>query len=271
MKNECKIVQDLLPSYIENVTSNETNEFIKEHIFSCEECNKKYQLMNESLKIEPKVTNEEIKYMKKFNKRFKIILSIILLIAIIFIIVISRKAIILSNLINKTEQAQNETNYYVSSTVYENDRIKKIEGYNKDGTSLSTVEIRSGNDFKKYTYYTNHKEKLYIEEDGTQIKVDANEGTGIHSGIYSLKGDILMPMDYLRYLFFSHISTVSLKGKKCYLIKIDNTELFMDAETGMRVKFIDNDLNLTIDDIYEFNIVTDELVEKPVLSDYESI
>ena len=30
--NECKIVQDLLPNYIENLTSNETSEFIKGHL-----------------------------------------------------------------------------------------------------------------------------------------------------------------------------------------------------------------------------------------------
>ena len=32
MKKECKIVQDLLPNYLEKVTNEETNKFIKEHI-----------------------------------------------------------------------------------------------------------------------------------------------------------------------------------------------------------------------------------------------
>ena len=31
-KNECKIIQDLLPNYIENLTSEETNSYIKEHL-----------------------------------------------------------------------------------------------------------------------------------------------------------------------------------------------------------------------------------------------
>lgn len=30
--NKCKIVQDLLPNYIEKLTSNETSEFINEHL-----------------------------------------------------------------------------------------------------------------------------------------------------------------------------------------------------------------------------------------------
>ena len=38
----CKIVQDLLPNYIEKSTDEETNKFIEEHINSCEKCNKLY-------------------------------------------------------------------------------------------------------------------------------------------------------------------------------------------------------------------------------------
>ena len=44
MKN-CKIVQDLLPNYIENLTSEETNTFIEEHLTECEDCKKIYETM----------------------------------------------------------------------------------------------------------------------------------------------------------------------------------------------------------------------------------
>ena len=36
MENKCKIVTDLLPNYIENLTSEDTNKFIEEHLNSCE-------------------------------------------------------------------------------------------------------------------------------------------------------------------------------------------------------------------------------------------
>ena len=35
MKNECKIIQDLLPNYIEKTTSKETNQFLENHIKTC--------------------------------------------------------------------------------------------------------------------------------------------------------------------------------------------------------------------------------------------
>lgn len=38
MKNECSIVQDLLPLYAEKLTSEDTNEFIEEHLASCGKC-----------------------------------------------------------------------------------------------------------------------------------------------------------------------------------------------------------------------------------------
>ena len=36
----CKIVQDLLPNYIEKLTNNETNKYIESHLNECSECKK---------------------------------------------------------------------------------------------------------------------------------------------------------------------------------------------------------------------------------------
>ena len=46
MKNQkqCKIVQDLLPTYIEDLTSEETNQYIEEHIKTVMIVNKLYQI-----------------------------------------------------------------------------------------------------------------------------------------------------------------------------------------------------------------------------------
>ena len=39
----CKIVQDLLPNYIEKLTTEETNQFIEEHLKECDECKKSFR------------------------------------------------------------------------------------------------------------------------------------------------------------------------------------------------------------------------------------
>ena len=39
MKNkDCNLVRDLLPNYIENLTNNDTNLFIENHLKECSEC-----------------------------------------------------------------------------------------------------------------------------------------------------------------------------------------------------------------------------------------
>ena len=44
-KKECKIIQDLLPNYIESLTTKETNEFIDNHLVECKECKKTLDAM----------------------------------------------------------------------------------------------------------------------------------------------------------------------------------------------------------------------------------
>ena len=39
MKNkECDIIRDLLPNYMDNLTSKDTNAYIEDHINGCSEC-----------------------------------------------------------------------------------------------------------------------------------------------------------------------------------------------------------------------------------------
>ena len=83
-KNDCKIVQDLLPNYIENLTSEETNNYIKEHLEKCEECKKIYENMKKNIKSNNNNENnkKDVKYLKKFNNKIKR-----LIICMIFIII----------------------------------------------------------------------------------------------------------------------------------------------------------------------------------------
>lgn len=57
MKNECNIVRDLLPLYIENMASEETRAFVEAHLSNCPECNELYLLMTE--KGEEEIADQE--------------------------------------------------------------------------------------------------------------------------------------------------------------------------------------------------------------------
>ena len=45
MKNECSIVRDILPLYVEDMVSEETAKFVKEHLAECKNCREDYEAM----------------------------------------------------------------------------------------------------------------------------------------------------------------------------------------------------------------------------------
>lgn len=81
MKENCKIVQDLLPNYIEKLTSEETNVFIENHLKECNECNEILENMQKVLKVkEQKSDGREVKYIKKVRNKIKLLEAIIVII-----------------------------------------------------------------------------------------------------------------------------------------------------------------------------------------------
>ena len=91
-KKVCKIVQDLLPNYIEKLTSDETNEYIEEHLKECAECTSVLNDMQKNIETKNiKMDEREVKYIKKYNKKFNIIRNILIIIVLLIIIIIGRK------------------------------------------------------------------------------------------------------------------------------------------------------------------------------------
>ena len=84
---DCDIINDLLPSYIDNVSSKSTNDLVEEHIKNCKNCQTKLKEMNKGININPLYNQEEqIDYLKGYrrNKIITIIFTIILVINIIY-------------------------------------------------------------------------------------------------------------------------------------------------------------------------------------------
>lgn len=81
---KCEIIQDLLPSYIEKLTSLHSNEEIEKHLASCDNCLQTYKEMTAPADLNvPMVDTEEmdkLNYFKKVKKKNMqtLILSILL-------------------------------------------------------------------------------------------------------------------------------------------------------------------------------------------------
>ena len=64
MENKCKIVQDILPIYIESMASEETNIFVEEHLKECKNCRKNLEEMKSELEKENFKNTEIVKEIK---------------------------------------------------------------------------------------------------------------------------------------------------------------------------------------------------------------
>ena len=79
-KGDCKIVQDLLPNYIEKLTNEETNKYITEHLNECKDCKKVLKEMQNDIRLdEAERDKKEVNYIKKFNIKFKLIRNILII------------------------------------------------------------------------------------------------------------------------------------------------------------------------------------------------
>ncbi len=85
----CAVIQDLLPSYCDKISSKETNLLVEEHLKTCTNCREKLKKLNKDLNIE-KINSqqEEIDFLKgyKKKKRLSIVFTITIVLIIMFII-----------------------------------------------------------------------------------------------------------------------------------------------------------------------------------------
>lgn len=57
----CNLIQDLMPLYIEGLTSTDTNEYIKKHLSECSECNSFFEDIKLDTDINLEINNEELR------------------------------------------------------------------------------------------------------------------------------------------------------------------------------------------------------------------
>lgn len=68
---KCYIVKDLLPGYIDGLTSGEVSAEIKEHLEGCKECRRFYKQMSAAVPSEPARAERKIDFFKRFKSRMR--------------------------------------------------------------------------------------------------------------------------------------------------------------------------------------------------------
>lgn len=269
MKNEkeCKIVQDLLPNYIEKLTNKETNGYIEEHLSNCQECTQVLESMKENIHFEGFQKNQhEVQYLKKFNKKFGLLRNILILIISILVIMVIRKVVIFTNISQKNAKMNNDDNFYIKQQVFYDGSMGVIETYSMDDyTLIKKTTYFQDNRVLKSTIYKSEHECFTLIDDGENKYM--NKLNDVITEIPSYKNNTIF--QNLNLAINSSVKSTTLKGKACYLIKENNVEKFIDKNTGMIVKIIYNDIDSTVNYEYQYGTVTKDEVKRPDTNGYE--
>lgn len=284
-KRDCKIIQDLLPNYIEGLTNAETNKFIEEHLNECKECKKTFENMKKEIELNaPKKDEREVKYIKKFNRKFKMLRNILLVIlafGLIFVGNTFRKYLIIKDLAKKAEETAQSTNYHIRATKIEGGFTGIYDTYEKDGNKVYIIEIQSAAGTQKLSAYKskdNEKWHVYIETpEGKTANLKCggvSGGTELNTGMF----EYMASNEFGRFLLCSRLklkkSRTIYNESECYILDNSSLEeefenksqMYIDKETGLRIKVSNGSYVCRYE--YEFDNVDDSVFIEPDISEY---
>lgn len=252
-KIACKIVQDLLPNYTENLLNDETKKYVENHLEKCHECQNALKIMNENIDENAEhIVQEEINYMKKFKNKMNMLKGLLFIILIIVTVILGRRIIIIVNLANKAKNIK-ANNYYVKAEGTFVGEYKINECYYMDGkyvTKITTYNNENG--IVKTTFFENGTEHIMIIENNNEktINQDAVLSEIALLPRYNENGIIFMALAY-------GVETTKLGDVECYVLKDKNVEQYINKNTGLLVKQIDRKNNSVTDYQYEFGKVSE--------------
>lgn len=293
-KRECKLVQDLLPNYIEKVTSEETNQYIQEHLQSCAECTQVYTSMTREIKSKALDIDKTVDYMKKVNQKMKIakialgsIAIMILLVMLAFGANTLRNYRILEELRQTLKETQKTSNYHLTmSSKVGNNGLIVMDTYGKDEKVVSISQAISifGQKHKTTSYLKENRHALYKEGDnGRQYEktVEIDEDYNVeYQGIGNWFLEEPETEGGKSKLWIStrvKIGKTIYHDKECYVIENDRFSkdpnqhiiYYIEKDTGLTARQIQNDENT--DYSYEFGNVDDKVFIEPNIEEYELV
>lgn len=173
MKNElsCEVVQDLLPSYLEDLTSDITSQAIEAHIENCEQCKETCSRMKESYEFHGDNQKKDIDFLKRARERARIrnILGLMTGIAIVAVIVIINAFFIGRRVDNSdlihTELRVTNNHIALSGNLMDSGKgVAEVQFDNKDGIVKISVYATLKSTFHKNSFYSDYDSDKVISQ-----------------------------------------------------------------------------------------------------------
>ena len=203
-------------------------------------------------------------------KLWKKILILVLILCAILAICIIRKFIIITNLVNISKEYVNKTNYLAVVQSLQNGNVNMLKSYNKDGDYLTSMKNygKDIQDERGLIRYKKDNEEIGIIYTA-QEKIAILDGTVLGNvSIVNLFSTLNNTMQQLQFALMSRITTEKYGEIECYLIELsnlDNWKMWVEKDTGLVIREING--GQVSERFYEFDVVTDEDIVKPDISD----
>lgn len=273
---ECKLIQDLLPNYIEKLTSSESNKIIEEHLKECKECQKIYEKMKVDFENKHENNDVEVNYAKKVKANLKVLNFILIVIAIavlVFLGNVVRKYNIFMKMKSFEEEVKKYSNFKMiissTSTNYLDNSRELSECFIKDDNLKWTKNYN--NDNRTYIFYQlgdmEAEGYKYNSLDGKYYEITISSPTPKFTFKLHTISEFFAEDEHsiLEYILNSKIKAEEVEGVQCYSIEYDDKDekikYYFEKDTGI-LKKIDNKYAITIYD-YKLNDVNDSMFEKP--------
>ena len=264
----CKIVQDLLPSYIDKLTSSETNNYIEQHLRECKECQKCLLVMKKGLETEHLKDVKQIDYLKKYKNKMRL-LKLISALVVLFTGIKVYKWQVLLKIYKHNVNYELGTNYKLTQRDGSTGII--TEKYYKNGIRL--VKRSDG-----IIIWENSKEKYFIDENKkAYIELQKDEppvldfDTTATIGVSQILNETISKSELLLLTLKNTIDIhVEEYGKhKCIVLLLNNEKIWIDKESLfiLRDDFEGKSNEFSI----ETNTVTDNELVKPNIENFKKL
>lgn len=261
-KQNCKIIKELLPNYIDGLTSEEVTKLIEEHLAECEECKKAYESMKSDINIvQSKNDEKKVKAFKKVNKKMRILKSIIFIIIMIYVIIYIKNLVYLNRIVDLAE-----------SNDFSNCYQKTIHTTGKNSCYIEECYQNNANIIYISTSISVDKEisrTIEAEFNGRYFKYHEENGVDKTSEWLSTEVPPIMTWDFVNKfgnpglaLIPGVVKKLEFNQKDCYLVDMKTQMHFIDGENGMEIKKIFLTDNNVYDFEYSFGTVTDEQIKE---------
>lgn len=286
MENNCKIVQDLLPTYIENLTSEETTKFIEDHLKNCTDCKIIFDNMKESIEKDEIENTEIIKKIKKYKNKIRLIKTIFVLIILALPIYFIGNTVFKFYVIkNAYERNTNYKNFESFTVEYYDENVERYENH--------YTTYYKNNIMKKYygdepvEFYDGEKHYFFDNENMTYWVKEENVNTNLNIDISILDGmeDIIKEngkisnWEILKFILFQNdleiIPNSAFRQKPYYLVTCNGECLYLDSDTFYAERLIEKENEKAPEKAYEYRIRTANVgwreIQIPDLSKYTYI